>query len=166
MVATVANRLRVATRLSPASVDVVHLGDVIEHLTDPYRELQQVLRLLKPGGHLVAQGPLEANPTLFVALLKLSRRLRGSPVAEMPPYHVILATARGQKMFFDRLGLGMLMFSMREVSWPAPVRLTPSDLLQLRRCVMFGVRRLSQALSLMRPTRWGNRYFYVGQFVR
>ena len=36
------------------SVDALHLGDVLEHLTDLDRELPRLLRLLKRGGYLIA----------------------------------------------------------------------------------------------------------------
>ena len=39
--------------LADASIDVVTMWDVIEHLTDPLAEVQQAHRLLKPGGLLV-----------------------------------------------------------------------------------------------------------------
>jgi 2-polyprenyl-3-methyl-5-hydroxy-6-metoxy-1,4-benzoquinol methylase len=39
--------------LADASIDVVTMWDVIEHLTDPFAEIQQAYRLLKPGGLLV-----------------------------------------------------------------------------------------------------------------
>ena len=39
--------------LADASIDVVTMWDVIEHLTDPFAEVQQAYRLLKPGGLLV-----------------------------------------------------------------------------------------------------------------
>lgn len=39
--------------LADASIDVVTMWDVIEHLTDPLAEVQQAYRLLKPGGLLV-----------------------------------------------------------------------------------------------------------------
>ena len=51
--------------------DVVHLGDVLEHLVDVETEMKRILRLLKPGGFLVAQGPLEANANLYTLTLKL-----------------------------------------------------------------------------------------------
>jgi 2-polyprenyl-3-methyl-5-hydroxy-6-metoxy-1,4-benzoquinol methylase len=38
--------------LAEASIDVVTMWDVIEHLTDPFAEIQQAYRLLKPGGLL------------------------------------------------------------------------------------------------------------------
>ena len=45
--------------------DVLHLGDVLEHLTEMENQLPRVLRLIKPGGLLLAQGPLEGNFNFF-----------------------------------------------------------------------------------------------------
>jgi SAM-dependent methyltransferase len=160
----VANRFTVDAMVEPETVDVLHLGDVIEHLTEPASELSRMLRMLKHGGYLIAQGPLEAHPTLFTHVLKLFRRLRSSSPAEMAPYHVMLATGRGQQTFFERLGLRTVDFSLHEVAWPAPATLKRSDLLRPRALVLFTLRRLSQLVSAaMRSRQWGNRYFYVGQ---
>jgi SAM-dependent methyltransferase len=43
--------------LDPASFDVVVLADVIEHLSDPRETLQQVHRLLRPGGRILILTP-------------------------------------------------------------------------------------------------------------
>lgn len=159
----VADRLTVDALLKEQPADVLHVGDVFEHLVNPDLEMSRMLRWLKPGGYLIAQGPLEAHPTLFTAILKLSKRIRRSPVSEMPPYHVMLATAGGQRTLFERAGLRTIEFSLHEVSWPAPARLEASHLLCPRALGLFVLRRASQALSMIRPKRWGNRYFYVGQ---
>jgi SAM-dependent methyltransferase len=39
--------------LAEAAFDVVTMWDVIEHVADPFGEMQQAYRLLKPGGLLV-----------------------------------------------------------------------------------------------------------------
>jgi hypothetical protein len=142
--------------------DVLNLGDVIEHLTTVEQQLPGILRLIKPAGLLVAQGPLEANANLFTALLQLSRQLRPRP-AHFPPYHVMLATSRGQRALFTRFGLEDVHYSVSEVAWPAPSQISFQDLSRPRNLVLFGVRRLSQLASSLRPERWGNRYFYVGR---
>lgn len=150
--------------LPDAVADVLHLGDVIEHLTDVNRLMPEILRLIKPGGLLLAQGPLENNMTVFTAMLRLSKSMRrGSKRAEMAPYHVMLATAYGQRTLFKRFGLEELEYSVREVAWPAPNRLSFSDLKRPRAVGLFTARRFSQAVSALRPGRWGNRYFYAGR---
>ena len=148
--------------LPDGTADVVHLGDVIEHLTDPNAELPRVLRLLRPGGALIAQGPLEANPNLFLALLRASKLVRRGRESSLPPYHVTLATLAGQRALFERFGLEPVEMSVFEVSWPAPRRLTRENL-SAGSAALFGARKLSQAVSRLAGDRLGNRYFYVGR---
>jgi SAM-dependent methyltransferase len=143
--------------------DVLHLGDVIEHLSDPDRQMPEILNLIKPGGVLLAQGPLEANGNLFTFAVRATRRLRRSRPTEMPPYHVLLATAAGQKRMFQRLGLDLLEYSIHEVAWPAPTRIFVTDLLSPRPMLLFLLRRMSQTVSRFRPAQWGNRYYYAGR---
>jgi len=140
--------------------DVLHLGDVIEHMTKINEQMPAVLKLIKPGGRLVAQGPLEGNFNVFTMGIRLSRKLRPAPV-EMAPYHVLLATRQGQEECFKRFGLEPEEFSVSEVAWPAPARLTRADLVKPRALGLYGLRRLSQGVSTIQ-SRWGNRYFYVG----
>jgi SAM-dependent methyltransferase len=150
--------------LPPRCADVLHLGDVIEHLTDLDRQVLEILRLLRPGGVLLAQGPLEANANLFTLAVRVSRSLRRLHRTEMAPYHVLLATADGQRRFFERFGLEQLDYSVHEVDWPAPSRLSPADCLRPRPVVMFVLRQISKSVSALRPGRRGNRYFYAGQW--
>lgn len=144
------------------AADVLHLGDVIEHLTRLDEQMPEILRLIKPGGLLLAQGPLEANASLFTSVLAMTRRLRNGHRTEMAPYHVLLATASGQREFFRRFGLAEIGFTLREVAWPAPAGLSLSNL-QPRTVGLFALRRISQAISSLAPHRLGNRYFYVGR---
>ncbi|MGB7925640.1 MAG: class I SAM-dependent methyltransferase [Pyrinomonadaceae bacterium] len=149
--------------LADGVADVLHLGDVIEHLTEVDLLMPEILRLVKPGGLLLAQGPLENNTTLYTLVLRLTTFVRGARRIEMAPYHVMLATASGQRRLFERFGLEELEYSVREVAWPAPSRLSLSDLKRPRSVGLFTVRILSQAVSALRPRRWGNRYFYAGR---
>ncbi len=144
--------------------DILHLGDVLEHLTEMNRQVPEILMLIKPGGLLIAQGPLENNTSLFIVVLRLMRSRWRSRRTEMAPYHVMLATAKGQEMLFRRFGLEEVEFSISEVPWPAPARLTASAMRQPRAVGLFALRRLSQAVSALRRGRWGNRYFYVGRW--
>jgi SAM-dependent methyltransferase len=150
--------------LADGVADILHLGDVIEHLTEVNRLMPQILRLIKPGGLLLAQGPLENNATVFTAMLRLAKSLRRGTRTEMAPYHVMLATAHGQRTLFNRFGLEELEYTVHEVAWPAPNRLSFSDLSSPRAVGLFTARRFSQAVSALRPGRWGNRYFYAGRW--
>jgi SAM-dependent methyltransferase len=146
-----------------APADIIHLGDVVEHLTMPGAVLRELVGLLAPDGWLVSQGPLEAGPCLFAATLRLARRLRAAPAVDMPPYHVLQVTAGGQLSLFERVGLRALDYVVTEVDWPAPSRLTWESVRQPRLLALFVLRRLSRAASNMSGGRLGNRYFYIGQ---
>lgn len=146
-----------------AVADVLHLGDVVEHMTKINDQMPAVLKLIKPGGYLIAQGPLEGNLNVFTLAIRLSRSLRSTNI-DMAPYHVMLATKKGQEECFGRFNLMQQEFSVTEVDWPAPSHLLSSDLLNPRLLCLFSLRRLSRIVSLVRPG-WGNRYFYIGRHV-
>jgi SAM-dependent methyltransferase len=149
-----------------ASVDAIHLGDVIEHLTRPAEEIIAILRLLKPGGTLLAQGPLEASPNLFTLCLSASKKLRRNKSRVAAPYHVLLATIRGQLQFFDNLPLTQIEFDVREVAWPAPDSIGfQRAITDPRSATLYGIRRMSQIISSLNRGKWGNRYFYIGQLA-
>lgn len=149
--------------LAEGSVDALHLGDVIEHLTDPDRELPRILRVLKRDGHLIAQGPLEANASLFTWAIRAGRLLRRPPARDGAPYHVMLATAAGQRRLFERKGIREVAFTVREVAWPAASRWSDAARRGARGIALYGLRRVSRALSRIDSARLGNRYFFVGQ---
>lgn len=142
--------------------DVLHLGDVIEHLTRLDEQMPQILRWLKPGGILLAQGPLEAHRNLFTWVLRLARKLRPTLI-EGPPYHVILATGQGQRTFFNRFHLQEIEYRMSEVAWPAPASLQWKDWGNPRSVGLFFLRKVSQVISFFLPGLMGNRYFYRGR---
>jgi SAM-dependent methyltransferase len=140
--------------------DAIHFGDVIEHLTDPLAVVETVLATLRPDGVVLARGPLEANPSVFTLGLAASRRLRGTH-AGMPPYHVIQATAVGQRAFFERAGLVEQRFDVLEHDWPAPSRLRRQDLRNPRTVGLFTLRRASRIAKAM-TGYGGSRFRYVG----
>jgi SAM-dependent methyltransferase len=103
--------------------DVIHLGDVLEHLPAPADTLRALRPLLKEDGLFFIEGPLEDNASLvyyasraFGALKRLARRpLRG----RFPPYHLFRASARGQRRFFEqRLGWRVTAWELFETGWP------------------------------------------------
>lgn len=143
--------------------DVLHLGDVIEHLTDLDAQMPEILRWLKPGGWLAAQGPLEGEPNLFTFAIKTIHKLKKKP-SNTPPFHVILATAKGQRDFFKRFGLEETEYVLDEIAFPAAEKLSSSILSNPRQLGLFTLRKISKAISAALPGERGNRYFYCGQW--
>jgi SAM-dependent methyltransferase len=146
------------------SFDAVHLGDVIEHLTDPNHDMPSILARVKPGGRVIAQGPLEANFNLFLSGLRLKKIVRNTH-STMPPYHVSLATSKGQREFFRRFGLEEIRCEIFETAHPAPQSLALGDLKSPRSTSLFLLRKISQTFSPILDSSAGNRYFYVGTKV-
>lgn len=142
--------------------DIVHLGDVIEHLTEPDTTFRTALGMVGPGGALFAQGPLENNRTVFGAIRQAAGRRHPDRIRDGVPTHVILATEAGQRAFFERQGLVTERFEVSEVWWPAPRTLAACNL-RPRLITLHLARRLSLALGSVLPGTWGDRYFYVGR---
>jgi SAM-dependent methyltransferase len=160
-------RRELSASLGSATVDVLHLGDVIEHLTFVERQMAEIVGLLKPDGLLLAQGPLQANFTLFQLVLRTSRSItRNLWRTEIAPQHVLLTSAAGQRAFFRRFGLHEVGFDVWETNWPAPSHLRAQDLLRPRPVALYVLAMASRAVSKLRPGRWGNRYFFSGRTQR
>ncbi len=155
---------RLDQRLTRPLADVLHLGDVVEHLTQVNVQIPNILSLIKPGGSFVAQGPLENNTALFTFVLQRVKQFKPSRPTQMAPYHVMLATLGGQRALFKRFGLEEIECRVHEAYWPAPRRIEFRDLGKPRSVGLFILRRISRFVSKVRPNRWGNRYFYVGKW--
>ncbi len=137
--------------------DVIHLADVLEHLTELETQFAEILSLLKPGGIIIAHGPLEANPNLFQQFIKLARKLRGG-ATQTAPYHVTLATTRGQRTLFERFGLKEIVFEVRQIDFPAPENL--ADTQGIRQVGLYFIRKISRFVSSKNN---GNHYFFIGR---
>jgi SAM-dependent methyltransferase len=149
---------------SEVQFDAIHMGDVIEHLTEVNVDMPRILDRLRVEGVFIAQGPLEANFNLFLVGLRLKKIVRNTD-SSMPPYHVMLATSAGQKQMFTRFGLEQTAFEIFETAHPAPEKIGMSDLKNIRLMSLFLLRRFSQMFSGAFSSSAGNRYFYVGRKV-
>ena len=104
--------------------DVLHLGDVLEHLPDPAGTLTHLLSYLKAGGLLFAEGPLEVNPSPVYWAARtfgmMKRRLRPSFTGRGTPTHLFRAGAQQQLRFFQRITpqFERLHWAIYETGWP------------------------------------------------
>jgi SAM-dependent methyltransferase len=116
----------------PGTFDIVHMEDVLEHLSDPLAVLRKIRHLLVPSGFLVVDGPLERQPNLSLALLELNLRMRTADDPEMAPAHIWQFTLKTQRLLVKRAGF----LESRAWVYQEPVRpLSPttSTLTNLRR---------------------------------
>jgi SAM-dependent methyltransferase len=111
-------------QLSNARYEVLHLGDVLEHLPEPAAELTQLLQYLKPGGLLFVEGPLEVNPSpvYFASRMfgVIKRSLRPDFIGKGKPTHLFRTGGNQQMAFFKRVApsLEQLHWEIYETGWP------------------------------------------------
>lgn len=104
--------------------DVVHLGDVLEHLPDPLATLTRLADRLVAGGALFIEGPIEANfspvRVAAVAYGRMKRVIRPKQLAGHAPTHLFMTNASSQERFFTRLGPGYRVagWEVSETGWP------------------------------------------------
>lgn len=104
--------------------DVIHLGDVLEHLPDPAATLAGLLTRLKPGGLLFVEGPLETNPSPVYWAARLfggvKHRLRPAEIGGGVPTHLFRTSAPAQARFFRQRfpTLQPLVWQVSESGWP------------------------------------------------
>ncbi|MGZ3420126.1 MAG: class I SAM-dependent methyltransferase [Polyangiales bacterium] len=84
--------------LPEGEFDVVSMFEVFEHLEQPLAVLEQVKKLLRPGGMFV--GSLPNTERLLMWQLYMDY--------EMPPYHLTYWTEKGWKHFLSRNGFDVL----------------------------------------------------------
>lgn len=108
---------------SQTTFDVIHLGDVLEHLPEPKPLMLRLQGLLKPGGVFFAEGPLQRNASLVYwssAGFKMIRRGLGiDRDGSAPPTHLLLSDRNSQRRFFtDAVGLECRFYEIEESGWP------------------------------------------------
>jgi SAM-dependent methyltransferase len=105
-------------RLPAASFDVVVSRNTLEHLFDPRAEVEEMVRLLKPGGLLYVKVPSVTYEHGW-----LSRLIFREPHKLEPPYHLNYFDARTLRRFLESAGLTVSGWALerpsREKSWKA-----------------------------------------------
>ncbi len=88
--------------ITPASLDIIVLMDVLEHLPEPQKTLEHCMSLLKPEGILVVQTPQAPQGVEYQDLLRdehaFTRML-------LPKEHIHLFSKKGAEELVGRLGL-------------------------------------------------------------
>ncbi|MCI5130789.1 MAG: methyltransferase domain-containing protein [Candidatus Electrothrix sp. EH2] len=104
--------------------DIIHFGDVLEHLPDPVGTLKQVLAYLKPGGLLFVEGPLEVNtsPVYWAAKLYglMKHFFRPGFIGAGKPTHLFHTGEKQQLAFFRNIEpwLQREYWRVYETGWP------------------------------------------------
>jgi SAM-dependent methyltransferase len=147
-------------RASGVQFDVIFLGDVLEHLSNPLEVLVYVESLLSPTGHLIIQGPLEGATTICNTLLSVKARLLSKYPSKFPPYHVSLATRDSIIKALNISGLTIQKFVVTEPVWPAPKFGSRSSFVSAAAMIFSLVKILDMAISKA-FTHYGTRFFLI-----
>lgn len=94
--------------IHPASVDVITMMDVLEHLPDPLEELKRAAKLLRPGGRVLAKTVRHNTPldAIARAIHAGSGRKIDGPLRRMyVPQHFYGFTKVSLQALFRRAGL-------------------------------------------------------------
>jgi len=130
--------------LEPGSFDVVLLGDVIEHLSDPVDALRRLRRFLRPGGRLVLSTPNVANWAIRLSLL--AGRWRYTDRGILDRTHTHLFTRATLRETIETAG-----YVVDRIDFSAPVP-GDSDLLD----------GAARAVAALRPTLFAYQWVAVG----
>lgn len=142
--------------------DVIHLGDVLEHLPEPMTTMRELEELLADRGCFFIEGPLETNASLVRATGVLSgavrTRLGRRVVGNYRPYHLFQTNARAQRAFFEqRLGYEVARFDVWETGWPYRSS-EPAHSLGTRLRDVIGRASVVAAVGLKPVATLGNRF--------
>ncbi len=142
--------------------DVIRLSNVLEHLDDPKAILSRLTTLLKPGGILLIEGPVEMNFSLAFFFrkayftIKSARGLRSSH----PPTHLTFTNRKNQLSFFNLLNLQPLHYQVADFAWPFPESFREAK--GKKNKVNALIAKASIAVSSM-ISGWGNTFIYAGK---
>lgn len=95
--------------------DLVYLGDVLEHVPDCRTTLEEVARVLKPGGHLYLRGPLTTNSLARALALALYGAVGHVIVLHEPPYHLWEFTPRPLARLLAAVGFDLVALRQSKI---------------------------------------------------
>jgi 2-polyprenyl-3-methyl-5-hydroxy-6-metoxy-1,4-benzoquinol methylase len=143
--------------------DIIHLGDVLEHLVNPQAIIQILRTRLNPGGILFVEGPIEHNfnfANIFIAgNFQVKKLLMPKRTVPMRPFHIFFSNRKNQREFFERIHFKTLHFEVFEWAWPLPGKWQESR--SVKQKLEYFIGQISKKISSL-PIGWGNRFYYIG----
>ncbi len=101
--------------LPAAQFDLVYMGDVLEHLPDCRAAIDEVARVLTPGGVFYLRGPITTNSLARRLALAIYRLGAATIVLREPPYHLSEFTPRSLRSLFERAGLEIVRLTQSKI---------------------------------------------------
>jgi SAM-dependent methyltransferase len=138
--------------------DLVYLGDVLEHVPDAPAVLAEIVRVLKPGGHLVLRGPITTHSLARSWALAGYRAIGRTIVLREPPYHLWEFTPRSLRRLCARAGLEMVALEQSKI----PPGRAHGEKSALQRAVMAAIDTINLPLTRACNAR-GDRVLLVAR---
>ena len=103
--------------------DVIHLGDVLEHVIGPDHLLINLHKKIKKNGLMYIEGPIERNFSLVNLLIilfgNIKRLLRVDFKNDFKPYHLYFCNFRNQLMMIQKINkFKIIHYKIYETGWP------------------------------------------------
>ncbi|MGF7078360.1 class I SAM-dependent methyltransferase [Mucilaginibacter sp. UYCu711] len=142
--------------------DIIFLGNVLEHLTNPREMIQIFKSKLLPEGLLVMEGPLEDNFTLAGAIRKafFSVRKKSGKKVSHTPWHMFFSNYNNQLAVINDAGFETIKYQVKEHPWPFPVKLAECN--SIKSFTFFSIAKLSMLVDKC-IYKSGNNFTYIGK---
>ena len=103
--------------------DVIHIGDVLEHVVDPDLFLISLHKKIKKRGYLYIDGPLERNISLvnysIILFGNIKRLFVPTNRNDFKPYHLYFCNFKNQLSMIDKLKkFRVVKYQVYETGWP------------------------------------------------
>ena len=149
--------------------DIIHLGDVLEHIPAPRAMIEELRELLSPDGLFFIEGPLENNPSLVyfsaVSIKAARRNLKIDSPGTFTPNHLFLTNKKAILYFFSEvLKFRCLNFEIYETGWPyLSTDKVPSSIGYLIKSVIGLSAVILSKIDIFRNKTLGNRFIGIFQ---
>ena len=141
-----------------AAFDLVYMGDVLEHLPDCRAALDEVARVLRPGGVFYLRGPITTHSLARRLALAAFRAAGRTIVLREPPYHLWEFTPRSLRGLFARAGLEVVRLRESKI----PPGMPHGEKSAAQRVVLFALDALNWPLTTFANVA-GDRVQMVGR---
>jgi len=121
--------------LEEGSFDLILMGDVLEHMTDPSAAMRLSLNLLKPGGKLIVKVPSTLNLISSRLAFMVYRIIGSQKTMTIPPYHLFEFFPATLKRIFMDNGFARCKI-IQETKHPRSITLRHSKLENLAKVMM------------------------------
>ena len=103
--------------------DIIHLGDVLEHIVDPDKFLINLNKKIKEKGFLYIEGPIERNISLvnysIILFGNIKKLFRPTVKNNFKPYHLYFCNFKNQISMINKLKkYKIIKYQIYETGWP------------------------------------------------